>query len=114
MKHIYNPRTDSAEHGDSSTVDVANLYRTHHNTAHEHNGNNNDSGNEHSKNPIGWSGKRGSNPRPSAWEANALPTELLPRFSTAKIIIIYDLTIYQLPFSLFFFIFSFFFVTLHQ
>lgn len=24
------------------------------------------------------SGKRGSNPRPSAWEANALPTELLP------------------------------------
>ena len=26
------------------------------------------------------SGKRGSNPRPSAWEANALPTELLPQF----------------------------------
>ena len=26
-----------------------------------------------------WSGKRGSNPRPSAWEADALPTELLPR-----------------------------------
>ena len=25
------------------------------------------------------SGKRGSNPRPSAWEADALPTELLPR-----------------------------------
>ena len=25
------------------------------------------------------SGKRDSNPRPSAWEANALPTELLPR-----------------------------------
>ncbi len=25
-----------------------------------------------------WSGKRGSNPRPSAWEADALPTELLP------------------------------------
>ena len=25
------------------------------------------------------SGKRGSNPRPLAWEANALPTELLPR-----------------------------------
>lgn len=24
------------------------------------------------------SGKRDSNPRPSAWEANALPTELLP------------------------------------
>ena len=24
------------------------------------------------------SGRRGSNPRPSAWEANALPTELLP------------------------------------
>jgi hypothetical protein len=27
------------------------------------------------------SGKRGSNPRPSAWEANALPTELLPQFA---------------------------------
>ena len=26
------------------------------------------------------SGKRGSNPRPAAWEAAALPTELLPRF----------------------------------
>ena len=25
-----------------------------------------------------WSGKRDSNPRPSAWEADALPTELLP------------------------------------
>ena len=25
------------------------------------------------------SGKRDSNPRPSAWEANALPTELLPQ-----------------------------------
>ena len=24
-----------------------------------------------------WSGRRDSNPRPSAWEANALPTELL-------------------------------------
>lgn len=24
------------------------------------------------------SGKRGSNPRPSAWEANALPAELFP------------------------------------
>ncbi len=26
-----------------------------------------------------WSGKRGSNPRPSAWEADALPTELFPQ-----------------------------------
>ena len=26
-----------------------------------------------------WSGRRGSNPRPSAWEADALPTELLPQ-----------------------------------
>ena len=26
-----------------------------------------------------WSGRRGSNPRPSAWEADTLPTELLPR-----------------------------------
>ena len=35
------------------------------------------------KSPTGWwgnnkSGKRDSNPRPSAWEADALPTELLP------------------------------------
>ena len=28
---------------------------------------------------IIWSGKRDSNPRPSAWEADALPTELFPR-----------------------------------
>ena len=28
-----------------------------------------------------WSGKRGSNPRPLAWEANALPTELLPQYA---------------------------------
>ena len=26
------------------------------------------------------SGKRDSNPRPSAWEADALPTELLPQY----------------------------------
>lgn len=26
------------------------------------------------------SGKRGSNPRPPAWEASALPTELLPQY----------------------------------
>ncbi len=26
------------------------------------------------------SGRRGSNPRPSAWKADALPTELLPQF----------------------------------
>ena len=32
-----------------------------------------------------WSDKRGSNPRPSAWEANALPTELLsPVFREGK------------------------------
>ncbi len=30
---------------------------------------------------VNWSGRRGSNPRPSAWEANALPTEPLPRLS---------------------------------
>ena len=29
------------------------------------------------------SGKRGSNPRPSAWEADALPTELFPQLSYA-------------------------------
>jgi hypothetical protein len=28
--------------------------------------------------PIFWSGKRDSNPRPSAWEADALPAELFP------------------------------------
>ena len=27
-----------------------------------------------------WSGRRGSNSRPSAWKANALSTELLPQF----------------------------------
>ena len=38
------------------------------------------------------SGKRGSNSRPSAWEADALPTELLPQvvvvvgFDDAKVI----------------------------
>jgi hypothetical protein len=31
------------------------------------------------KTPSSQSGKRDSNPRPSAWEANALPTELFPR-----------------------------------
>ena len=29
----------------------------------------------------GGSGRRGSNPRPSAWKADALPTELLPQFA---------------------------------
>ena len=31
-----------------------------------------------------WSGRRGSNPRPSAWKANALSTELLPQKRTAR------------------------------
>jgi hypothetical protein len=31
------------------------------------------------------SGRRGSNPRPSAWEADALPTELLPRSAPQKL-----------------------------
>ena len=30
---------------------------------------------------LKWSGKRGSNPWPLAWEANALPTELFPHIS---------------------------------
>ena len=30
------------------------------------------------------SGKRDSNPRPSAWEADALPTELFPQFGFGK------------------------------
>ena len=29
-----------------------------------------------------WSGKRGSNPRPTAWKAVALPIELFPRYIT--------------------------------
>ena len=32
------------------------------------------------------SGKRVSNPRPSAWEADALPTELLPRVGVANVL----------------------------
>ena len=31
------------------------------------------------ENLKGWSGRRGSNPRPTAWKAVALPTELLPQ-----------------------------------
>ena len=30
--------------------------------------------------PLLESGRRGSNPRPSAWKANALSTELLPQY----------------------------------
>lgn len=38
-----------------------------------------------------WSGRRGSNPRPSAWEADALPTELLPRgVGVAKLDIFFE------------------------
>ena len=33
--------------------------------------------------PLLESGRRGSNPRPSAWKANALSTELLPQLSWA-------------------------------
>ena len=36
---------------------------------------------------INLSGRRDSNPRPSAWEANALPTEPLPRFSIANLVL---------------------------
>ena len=32
------------------------------------------------------SGRRGSNPRPSAWKADALPTELLPLKELANVI----------------------------
>ena len=31
-----------------------------------------------------WSGKRGSNPRPSPWQGDALSTELFPRNSCDK------------------------------
>ena len=34
---------------------------------------------------MAMSGKRGSNPRPLAWEANALPAELLPLISDANV-----------------------------
>ncbi len=34
------------------------------------------------------SGRRGSNPRPTAWKAVALPTELLPLIYTLHIVII--------------------------
>ena len=33
---------------------------------------------------MSWSGIRDSNPRPSAWEANALPTELIPHIIKTK------------------------------
>ena len=33
------------------------------------------------------SGRRGSNPRPSAWKANALSTELLPHFKFKNLLI---------------------------
>ena len=34
---------------------------------------------EKTKKSMDLSGKRGSDPRPPAWEASALPTELLPQ-----------------------------------
>ena len=39
-----------------------------------------------SRNPLIllWSGRRVSNPQPSAWKADALPVELLPLFSFAE------------------------------
>ena len=39
---------------------------------------------EMNKSSLLKSGRRGSNPRPSAWKANALSTELLPQFWWAK------------------------------
>ena len=33
---------------------------------------------------ISLSGRRDSNPRPSAWEADALPTELLPQYGRSS------------------------------
>ncbi len=38
------------------------------------------------------SGKRGSNSRPSAWEADALPTELLPQISMTKVGKVFEMT----------------------
>ncbi len=48
----------------------------------------------HQKSSFSMSGKRDSNPRPSAWEADALPTELLPhcfRFRGTKVSLIYEI-----------------------
>ena len=42
------------------------------------------------------SGKRDSNPRPLAWEANALPTELLPHLRVQ----IYDIILFFLTFEI--------------
>ncbi len=44
-----------------------------------HKGRRADSREGHNTESPTWSGQRGSNPRPSAWEADALPTELCPR-----------------------------------
>ena len=46
------------------------------------------------------SGKRDSNPRPSAWEADALPTELLPLIDLQKIHL-YTLNEHNLSFYFF-------------
>ena len=35
----------------------------------------------HTLKGIKWSGRRDSNPRPSAWKADALPTELRPHLT---------------------------------
>jgi hypothetical protein len=47
--------------------------------------------------PREWSGKRGSNPRPSAWKADALPTELLPHLYKNKI---QPLNLFSAPYKL--------------
>ena len=42
-----------------------------------------------------WSGKRGLNPRPLAWEANALPTELFPQDDSIEFYYILKLFYFQ-------------------
>ena len=46
------------------------------------------------------SGRRGSNSRPSAWEADALPTELLPQFGPFFKRGCKDITFCDMPYSL--------------
>ena len=48
----------------------------------------------------GGSGRRGSNPRPSAWKADALPTELLPQFGPFFQRGCKDITFCDTPYSL--------------
>ena len=49
---------------------------------------------ERGKYNLNWSGKRDSNPRPSRWERDALPTELFPQISNFSITLFYKNAIF--------------------